>query len=86
MKRNEKGKKQGTLPFVDNFHVLPLHEGAVLWLASEDDVDEVAGDLLLRLVLVGHVPLLQAQLALPAEQQHKVHHLKRERHTRTDNL
>lgn len=60
-------------PFVHNLAVLPLEKAAHLRLPGQDRRDELARDLLLHLVRVGHVPLLQAELALPAEQQHKLH-------------
>lgn len=60
-------------PLVHDLAVLPLEERAHLRLARQNGGDQLARDLLLHLVGMGDVPLLQAQLALPAEQQHEEH-------------
>lgn len=60
-------------PFIDNLEVPPLQEAAHLWFACEHDLHELAHHLLLVALGGGSVPLLQPQLALPAEQQHETH-------------
>ena len=61
------------LPFVDNFEFLPFKKATHLWFAGQNKGHQLSHNLLLRLVRVCCVPLLQPQLALPAEQQHKLH-------------
>lgn len=60
-------------PLVDYFAVLPLQKRAHLGLTGENCCDQFAGDFLLCLVWIRHVPLLKPQFALSAEQQHKQH-------------
>ena len=59
-------------PFVHDFVVPPFEEIAHLGFPGQYCCDEFPGDLLLRLLEVRRVPLLQPQLALPAEQQHEL--------------
>lgn len=59
---------------VDDFEVSPLQEAAHLGLAGQNHLHELPHHLLPLLVGRGQVPLLQAQLSLPAEQQHEPHH------------
>lgn len=61
------------VPLVHNLEVSPLQEAAHLGLPGQNGLDQVSGDLLPLLVRQRHVPLLQAQLSLPAEQQHELH-------------
>lgn len=78
------------VPLVDDLHLLVLQECAHLRLAREHRCHQLSGDLLLSLkgstherkrvfgaYLVGEggVPLLQAQLPLPAEEQHELQHV-----------
>ena len=69
-------EEEGGVPLVHHLLVRPLEEGGHLGLASQDQGDQVLGDLLLRLSVVGWgVPLLQSQLPLATEEQHEVDHL-----------
>lgn len=60
-------------PLVHNLEVPPLQEAAHLRLSRQYGLDQISGDLLPLLVRQRHIPLLQAQLSLSAEQQHELH-------------
>lgn len=61
------------LPFIDNLEVAPFQKTAHLWFASQHYLHQLPDHLLLVTLSCGRVPLLQSQLALPAEQQHEAH-------------
>lgn len=61
------------IPFVDYFAILPLEKRAHLGLARQYRCDQLTCYLLFGLVRIGHIPFLQPQFALTAEQQHEKH-------------
>lgn len=60
-------------PLVDNLEVSPLQEAAHLGLAGQNCLHQLSGDLLFLLVRQRHVPLLEPELALSAEEEHELH-------------
>ena len=60
-------------PFIDNLQVFPLNKAGHLRFSRQHGRHQLANDLFLHLVRVRDVPLLQPQLALPAEQYHELH-------------
>jgi len=60
-------------PFVDNLHVFPFDEARHFRFPSQNGRDQLTDNLLLHFVSICNVPFLQPQLALPAEEYHKLH-------------
>lgn len=60
-------------PLIHDLEVSPLQEAAHFGLPSQDGLHQLSGDLLFLLIRQRHVPLLKPELALSAEQEHKLH-------------
>jgi len=67
-------EEEAGVPLVDHLQVPVLDEVAHLGLPQQDGRGELPAHLFLLLGLLGLVPLLEAQLALPAEEDHEVDH------------
>ena len=68
--RRESGDEAASLPLVDDFQFPVLQKVTHLGPPGQDGGHELPLDLLLLLLRERLVPLLQSDLALPAEQQH----------------
>jgi len=62
------------VPLVHDLQIFPFEKGAHFGFPCQYCGDEFPRNLLLHFVLMRHVPLLQPQFPLPAEQQHKLDH------------
>lgn len=60
-------------PFIHNLQVSPLQKATHFGLSSQDGLHQLPGDLLFLLIRQRHVPLLEPELALSAEQKHELH-------------
>jgi len=71
---NGAAKIQRRISFVDDLEILPLQKRAHLRFARQDGGNEFSRDFFLHFILMRHVPFLQSQLALSAEEKHELNH------------
>jgi len=64
---------QHNRPFIDNLHVFPFNKARHFRFPSQHGRHELTDNLLLHFVTMCNVPFLQPQLALSAEENHKLH-------------